>query len=397
MFLKKFIILLFLLLGTLSNANTCPKWFPLPSNATVVVLPIYDKSITQPDLDCDGIIDTLDNDIDGDGVDNDSDAFPRDPNEFMDTDGDGIGDNAELPLPKFSSPTRTKILYENGSYVLFFYAHNADSYYISGVDAGYFTMDTYAKIRFKKSPDYETKKTYKFTVTALNEEGSDTQDITIHIRDKDDSLTWKGKLYQYVKSPKTGKVWLDRNLGADEVCKTAIDQKCYGDYYQWGRARDGHEYYKSLTTPVLADRIATNEKKFIRDDEDWLTRNGGFLGLGDGPDNDGKKRSKTWAKGFGSSICPVGFHVPDSATLVLELGHIKDKDDAFTNFLKLPSAGYRRGATATYILRNDAGILWSSRPITTNYRSYSFLYNSVDAFLFRERRSSALPVRCIKE
>ncbi len=62
----------------------------------VVVVPIYDANITEPDLDCDGIIDSLDPDIDGDGVPNEEDAFPRDKTESVDTDGDGIGNNADL-------------------------------------------------------------------------------------------------------------------------------------------------------------------------------------------------------------------------------------------------------------------------------------------------------------
>ena len=47
------------------------------------------------DLDGDRIGDMLDDDIDGDGVPNAQDAFPRDPNEWLDTDGDGIGNNAD--------------------------------------------------------------------------------------------------------------------------------------------------------------------------------------------------------------------------------------------------------------------------------------------------------------
>jgi Ca2+-binding EF-hand superfamily protein len=36
------------------------------------------------------------NDADNDGVENDIDAFPNNPNEYFDTDGDGVGDNADL-------------------------------------------------------------------------------------------------------------------------------------------------------------------------------------------------------------------------------------------------------------------------------------------------------------
>ena len=90
-------LVLFLSINSFSYANDCPKWFPLPAlDGLVVVVPIYDANITEPDLDCDGIIDSLDPDIDGDGVPNEEDAFPRDKTESVDTDGDGIGNNADL-------------------------------------------------------------------------------------------------------------------------------------------------------------------------------------------------------------------------------------------------------------------------------------------------------------
>jgi cyclophilin family peptidyl-prolyl cis-trans isomerase len=49
----------------------------------------------QNDTDMDSIGDVCDDDIDGDGVDNDNDAFPNDSNETADYDGDGTGDNAD--------------------------------------------------------------------------------------------------------------------------------------------------------------------------------------------------------------------------------------------------------------------------------------------------------------
>ncbi len=84
-------------LGTFVHANECPKWFPMPAlDGLVVVMPIYDESITGPDMDCDEIVDSLDTDIDGDGVLNVNDAFPTNASESVDTDGDGIGNNADV-------------------------------------------------------------------------------------------------------------------------------------------------------------------------------------------------------------------------------------------------------------------------------------------------------------
>src|SRR5204863_332588 len=62
-----------------NNADNCPA----------VVNP------SQADLDHDGFGDECDPDIDGDGIDTAHDAFPPDPSEHADTDGDGLGDNAD--------------------------------------------------------------------------------------------------------------------------------------------------------------------------------------------------------------------------------------------------------------------------------------------------------------
>ncbi|MGQ0733782.1 MAG: PxKF domain-containing protein, partial [Acidobacteriota bacterium] len=47
------------------------------------------------DTDRDGIGNNADLDDDGDGVPDTTDAFPLDPSESVDTDGDGVGDNAD--------------------------------------------------------------------------------------------------------------------------------------------------------------------------------------------------------------------------------------------------------------------------------------------------------------
>ena len=50
---------------------------------------------TPYDLDNDMICDSLDNDIDGDGYNNNQDIFPRDFFEWADSDSDGLGDNVD--------------------------------------------------------------------------------------------------------------------------------------------------------------------------------------------------------------------------------------------------------------------------------------------------------------
>lgn len=66
--------------GIGDNSDNCPASF----------------NATQADQDGDGYGDVCDTDIDGDGVHNSTDAFPNNPNEWLDSDGDGVGDNSDL-------------------------------------------------------------------------------------------------------------------------------------------------------------------------------------------------------------------------------------------------------------------------------------------------------------
>jgi len=50
-------------------------------------------------------------DTDGDGVPDDQDAFPTDPNEWLDTDGDGTGNNADTDDDEDGMPDDWEILY----------------------------------------------------------------------------------------------------------------------------------------------------------------------------------------------------------------------------------------------------------------------------------------------
>jgi hypothetical protein len=58
-----------------------------------------------------------------------------------------------------------------------------------------------------------------------------------------------------------GKIWMDRNLGASRVATSSTDSVGFGDLYQWGRAKDGHQLRTSATTATLAsvDKPATSD------------------------------------------------------------------------------------------------------------------------------------------
>ena len=175
------------------------------------------------------------------------------------------------------------------------------------------------------------------------------------------AITHNGTTYGTVTSPYTGKVWLDRNLGASRVCTAFNDSKCYGDYYQWGRGTDGHEKSTS-SVDYLVDGVPDytfNDNyisSFIAHSDtvfDWIK---------DGLDDSGSRRMEYWSKTDGSSVCPVGFRVPTFIELKIETldNGVSNSNTAFLNFLALPSAGDRYRADGTMRYMGSWGHFWTS-------------------------------------
>ena len=208
------------------------------------------------------------------------------------------------------------------------------------------------------------------------------------------SMTHNGVIYGSVTSPHTGRVWLDRNLGALQVCTSFDDEDCYGDYYQWGRNADGHEKSLSNTTATLTNNPTTvGHGDFITSTSipyDW-TLVDGF----------GITRKSNWFGLNGASVCPLDFRVPSIAELNAELfdigsAEIHNRVDAFNSFLKLPSAGTRSGLSGSFGSLHMWGYLWSGSVSGAN--AYSLSYNSINASVNGfDNRIWGQGVRCIKK
>jgi uncharacterized protein (TIGR02145 family) len=197
---------------------------------------------------------------------------------------------------------------------------------------------------------------------------------------------FNGLTYQLVTSPDTGRVWLDRNLGATQVATSSTDSAAYGDLYQWGRNDDGHESRTSATTATLATTITPGTNTFITSASDWSSA-----------DTDGSSRTSAWTNGGANDICPVGFSVPTEAeitadTISATTTDITNTATAFSSFLKIPKAGYRSmyGARSTY-----GAYLWSRSADGTDGRSLNV--SSSDAFFISTVRAYGYSVRCIKD
>ena len=209
-----------------------------------------------------------------------------------------------------------------------------------------------------------------------------------------ETIVHNGISYKTVTSPYTGKRWLDRNLGASQACTSQSDTLCYGDYYQWGRNSDGHEKSNSTITSTQASNLFHVPNSFITSNRehygDWIRD----------IDNDGSIRIANWSKTDGSSICPLNFRVPTSDELSIETikvasnNQVRNIEDAFTNFLKIPASERRYSYTGGMITPGK-GYLWS-----TSGNDYSSIYLSLElnsGFVLLADRADGVPVRCIED
>ena len=209
---------------------------------------------------------------------------------------------------------------------------------------------------------------------------------------EDVDITHNGTEYSIVASPYTGKIWLDRNLGATQVCTSFDDVLCYGDYYQWGRNYDGHQEKNSETTETQATDINNTSSRFITGPADWAST-----------DSSGDERSSNWSKTDGTSVCPLDFRVPTLAEFKAELFDektlkIENREDAFKSFLSLPSAGLRVGSGGNMRHVGVTGYLRTLSAGSLKVSGFLFGKTGVEASKDANNlRAVALSVRCIKK
>jgi Protein of unknown function (DUF1566)/Bacterial Ig domain len=202
------------------------------------------------------------------------------------------------------------------------------------------------------------------------------------------AITHNGIAYGTVTSPFTGKVWLDRNLGASQVCTALDDTACYGDYYQFGRDADGHQNKNSNVSAVQPDVISDiDHGDFISSppDKEWTT-----------VDGDASLRIEKWNSLDGSSICPAGFRVPNSEELYSEVTIGNTALEAFNDFLKIPLSGSRSSNGNVYGAGYDAEV-WSTTTYDDSYTDFLLIHTDNIDSATNSVRSSGRVVRCIQD
>lgn len=188
-----------------------------------------------------------------------------------------------------------------------------------------------------------------------------------------------------VLSP-TGRIWMDRNLGAIRVATSSTDSEAFGDLYQWGRAEDGHQLKTSNTTTTLSNTDNPNVPNFIitnTEPNDWRKT---------GNDN-------LWQGTNGVNCpCPQGYRLPTVDEWQAEFKTWKGSTvagDAFNSPLKLPLAG-RRGYSTGNSSVGVFGFYWTST-IERKYVYTAEFSNRDGKYVQSGYRSEGASVRCIKE
>ena len=184
----------------------------------------------------------------------------------------------------------------------------------------------------------------------------------------------------------TGKIWMDRNLGASQVATSSTDANSYGDLYQWGRGSDGHQCRNSATNSTLSSSNQPGHGDFIiapSSPKDWRS-----------PQN-----TNLWQGVNGvNNPCPSLYRLPSEAELDAERASWSPNNNragALASPLKLPAAGERWSSNGRLDDVGADGYYWSSTINSTESR-YFFFYGG-NAGMNTRDRAYGYSVRCIKD
>ena len=190
-----------------------------------------------------------------------------------------------------------------------------------------------------------------------------------------------------VTNPTTGKIWMDRNLGATQAATSSTDVDAYGDLYQWGRFSDGHQCRTSNTTATLSCVDQPAHGDFIlapNSPYDWRS-----------PQND-----NLWQGVNGiNNPCPSGYRIPTDTELDAERlsWSANTSAGALASPLKLPMAGSRKSIDGSLNYVGTYGYYWSSTVSSINSHSRNLYFLSSNASMFESYRTFGSSVRCIKD
>jgi uncharacterized protein (TIGR02145 family) len=156
-----------------------------------------------------------------------------------------------------------------------------------------------------------------------------------------------------VKSKKTGRIWMDRNLDFGYNYDSGLEASFPGDLYQWGRLTDGHQIRNSNTTQIKSKNNSPGNSSFIIG-KDWLTISNNNLWQG--------------IKGI-NNVCPSGYRLPTIEEWENEIkgfNYINGNFGAIENFatigesFTLKISGFRDSVNGIIKNSGEEAYYWSS-------------------------------------
>lgn len=195
----------------------------------------------------------------------------------------------------------------------------------------------------------------------------------------------------------TGRIWLDRNLGASRVATSSTDASAYGDYYQWGRPADGHQT-KYLTNNNSSGFTNTKSSSSVPSTDLWIVPTDASNDWLITPDN------SLWSGANpATNPCPTGFRIPTEAEWSAE--NIANVTATFqTNGLKLTLPGMLTNfgsGGASYTAKGSYGqyltqTAYTSSPVVGGARYFGVNASNQAWFDQNYYKWHGMCVRCIK-
>ncbi|MDM1046331.1 VCBS repeat-containing protein [Myroides sp. 1354] len=195
-----------------------------------------------------------------------------------------------------------------------------------------------------------------------------------------------------------GTIWLQQNLGSEQVATAATDASAYGDLFQWGRWDDGHQKRTSTVateapTPNNPRGLGVNNNKFYSADPSWWQ-------AGAASDTWEARIPQDVTDTAGCDPCKAlgeGWTLPtqDQWQAIIAAENITNIQTAYDSNLRLTVAG-ARGSNGVY---NEGlrGYYWSKTTSTNRdfvkHLFYSNLTMNAGAGAPREQGSA---IRCLK-
>ena len=223
--------------------------------------------------------------------------------------------------------------------------------------------------------------------------------------DNTDDDTTHNFLYVPVNNPKTGKIWLSNNLGANyanvnspvfnltQQATASDDHNAYGSLFQWGRKADGHELISwangsegiGVNGTTTANSDNPSDALFIIEASnpwDWRATHDDTLWENEASAN---------------NVCPAGYRVPTGGELDSERKSwiMNYSRGAISSPLKLPMPGCRTYSTGNVGGEGIEGNYWGSTVSGSNAEYLDF--DDSNAYISVHGRAYGSPVRCIKD